>query len=295
MNKAGLHPVYPTGVHAAGEVIKPYSQANPAKDEWERHTEQGTDKKLETARANATHYQKEAERLRFIASDQLEEAKRFKQDKRGLKTDLEDSRKELDTWKQRYNEMASSQKETQIHHMLATKEAKDLQKRLDKTQKTLVEHQQRLKTADEERPEVVEKLQMGGLAFRQVKAMKATVAEAKRENATLMTRIRELELRNASIEEKLRTAEAIKSVRPSSDHSELVATKDRLKSSAMEVATLTRKMQGCATMLVKTEQVLVACSELHVGKDGSQALATALKETSATVAEFLASLKAPPG
>lgn len=325
MNKSGLHPVYPSGAQAAKEVSK---TADSVKDEWAAHatdSDAAWEKQLSAARSEATHWKKEAERVKFITNDALEDAKRLKSEKKELKLDLEDARKELDGWKQRYNEMAASHGEAKIYHVITAKEAagakaslqkaqkaledlqlrqdrtqKALEERLDRTQKALEEHQKRLKSVDEERPEIVEKLQVGGMAFREVKLLKAAVAQAKGECAKLQARIKELELHHASSNEKLRAAEegkgelaAIKDRLRAAEvaKGELAATKDKLRASSVEAMSLASKMQGCTAMLVRTEQVLRACSELHVGKEGGGSLASALKETSANVAAFLASLK----
>ena len=265
-------------------------------------------RELEAARGKIANLQREVAEFKGFLCNSTEETKRLKTDKQALKSDLKTTERDVSTWKERYNEVADALRDTKIHHAMQAKEGsdglKELQKRLDKAGKALADHQERLAVAtkalkehqerlqamEEERPEIKEKLRIGGAAFRKVQAMEAIVADTKRENEALRARASELLENTAASSEKLRAVEANNSkVRPGDD--ELRAIKDRLRASALEVAALNHRMQGCALMLTKTEQVLNACSDLYVDKDGSHPLAVALKETSCNVAAFRESLK----
>ena len=70
--------------------------------------------------------------------------------------------------------------------------------------------------------------------------------------------------------------------------SEVVAVKDKLKAASQDVSARVNQVAACKDMLAKAEQVLRTCSDLHETK--GDALAAALRETTANVQTFLQNL-----
>jgi chromosome segregation ATPase len=209
-----------------------------------------------------------------------------KREKQALKSELELSRRGAGEWQTRYNQLLAAHQElTKV-----AAESKDAKKALQKSEASL-------KSMQDERSQVKEKLQIGGAAFRRVKVLETVKAEDDRKISLLQEqttaqaqRIKLLEQELASLKNQAGAAAGEK-VTLKTVQGELASVKEKLRTSSMEVLANTQKLSACAAMLTKTDQVLKICSLLHAGKEGSESLSKALNETSSNVGAFLASLR----
>ena len=97
---------------------------------------------------------------------------------------------------------------------------------------------------------------------------------------------------------KARQLEAEVSSRTRQLELEVLTAKEKLRAATNEVSAGNSKVQACADMLTRAEQVLKTCSQLHAAKGESHALVRALTETTANIDQFLRAVvetTAPPG
>ena len=97
---------------------------------------------------------------------------------------------------------------------------------------------------------------------------------------------------------KARQLEAEVSSRTRQLELEVLTAKEKLRAATNEVSAGNSKVQVCADMLTRAEQVLKTCSQLHAAKGESHALVRALTETTANIDQFLRAVvetTAPPG
>jgi len=96
---------------------------------------------------------------------------------------------------------------------------------------------------------------------------------------------------------KARMLEAEVSSRTRQLELEVLTAKEKLRAATNEVSAGNSKVQACADMLTRAEQVLKTCSQLHAAKGESHALVRALTETTANIDQFLRAVveTAPPG
>ena len=182
-----------------------------------------------------------------IARDAMTKLEEKRADKRALKAQLATACKEVEAWRERYNELARSQKEK-----LSMPDARDLQAQLS--------------AIESERPLVQEKLRIGGQAFRDLQAHERTIQELRAELAvsskTVVDGTRKLEL-------------------------DVVAGKEKLRAATQDASAKTARLAACTDMLMRAEQVLKTCSQLHSASDETAPLAEALAETTANLTAFL--------
>jgi len=131
-----------------------------------------------------------------------------------------------------------------------------------------------------EMPEVKALLTKGGHAIQKLEA------ETKR-SQDLQQQVADLKAKSRSSTDSGETVAALKA-KNQQLQSEVVAVKDKLKAASQDVSARVNQVAACKDMLAKAEQVLRTCSDLHETK--GDALAAALRETTANVQAFLQNL-----
>jgi chromosome segregation ATPase len=257
---------------------------------------------LEKARSLAEHWQRETEKMDRIARSALDKLEAKRQAKRAIKTEYTNARKEADSWRARYKELSDARlhQSTTAHRppdrdleerlSRANHEIHDLQERLAKAQaaeKRVAEKLARAETAIQEReaevPAVREKLRVGGAAFRRLQALEPKVKEMEAEISSLhasAAKNRQLELENVTLKAKVSQAAL-----------DLPAAQDKLRAATHDASAKAGKLQACADMLARAEQVLKTCSQLHATNEDSHGLAEALADTTDHIGQFLAKLE----
>ena len=136
-----------------------------------------------------------------------------------------------------------------------------------------------------------ERLQVGGDAFRKLKAIEPRVkqlegleARAKQADA-LEARVQQLE---ADKRDKRAKAEQSRQL-----ELDLLAAKEKVRAATMDASAKAVKTQACADMLARAEQVLKTCSQLYAAKNETSPLALALRDTTANISQFLLRLDQP--
>jgi chromosome segregation ATPase len=263
---------------------------------------------LAKACAQAQHWKRETEKMDEIARDALRKLDARKRSKQALKADYESARNDSETWRRRYKEIAAAHHEAVATNAYSNsdgcnckgcREARDLQRRLDKANEKIEEYRERLLEAERERPEVEQRLQVGGAAFRKLKSLEPTTerleAQVKAlevENKALQHKLREAEEGHARLKKTLESAKIEVVSRMAELEQETSSSHEKLRAAAQDALEKTGKLQACTEMLVRAEKVLKTCSQLHASKGESQVLTDALNETISNVAQFLHSLKA---
>ena len=254
--QAAPHP--PQGTTTDSALLQALAQALPTSSKEDPRAE------LALAQRHVAHWRKETERMDRIARDALDKLDEKKQAKRALKAQLAAVTKDAETWRTRYRELSE-----------AMQKAPDAR---------LEQAERRLREIEQERPEVQQKLQVGGQAFRELQALKP--AKAASDQAVVELRAELAKLRGgAEPAGRVRELEL-----------EVVAGKDKLRAAAQEASAQTARLLACTDMLARAEQVLKTCSQLQAakGSEASAALADALAETTANVAQFLESVNKKP-
>lgn len=211
----------------------------------------------EQAVRHAAHWKGETEKMDRIAREAMAKVEAKRAAKRALKAQLDAAGKEAQSWRERYNELARSQKE-----LMAGRPAPD----------ELREMRAQLEAAESERPAVLEKLRAGGLAFRELQTLKPALAaheqtiQQLRAQLAAPAQLRQLEL-------------------------DVVAGKEKLRAATQDASAKAAKLAACTDMLMRAEQVLKTCSQLHSGSEDAAPLAEALAETTANIAQFLQTLR----
>jgi chromosome segregation ATPase len=251
---------------------------------------------LERQKGVANQWKRELDKMEQIANQALERLERKKQDKQALKT-------ELASWRTRYNELAQAQMQ-----VLKTK---------DKDKST---YEQKLAELQEQHHEIKERLIAGGRAVRELEALRnakageegpeklLTAARKKlqtteSELASTRKRLQVAENELAASKDKLRTSQldlTTSKDKLRTSQLELTASKDKLRAAQLELAPTreklraaakdcshkTDKLAACVDMLMRAEQVLHTCSQLHE----SSHLSAALVETTQNFSKFRKSL-----
>jgi chromosome segregation ATPase len=134
-----------------------------------------------------------------------------------------------------------------------------------------------LESLKAELPQVKALLAKGGEAQRKVDALQKQLAELKGAGAKSGVHDQNWRVVAEGLEAKNKQLQ-----------SDVVAGKDKLKTASQEVSARISQLAACKTMLVKAEQVLRTCSDLHESK--GDALASALYETTKNVEAFVRTL-----
>jgi len=124
-------------------------------------------------------------------------------------------------------------------------------------------------------------------------ALRAGAVKARQLEAEVSSRTRQLE---AEVSSRTRQLEAEVSSRTRQLELEVLTAKEKLRAATNEVSAGNSKVQACADMLTRAEQVLKTCSQLHAAKGESHALVRALTETTTNIDQFLRAVveTAPP-
>ena len=192
----------------------------------------------------AEHWKGETEKMDRIARDALAKLEKKSAAKSALKAQLVAASKEIEAWRERYNELARSQQELKPLESVA----RDLQARL--------------RASEDERPAVEEKLRVGGQAFRELKLLKPAF-EAQ---AVKLAAAQKLEL-------------------------DVIAGKEKLRAATQDASAKAARLATCTDMLMRAEQVLKTCSQVHSASEDGAPLAEALAETTENMALFLQALQ----
>ena len=123
-----------------------------------------------------------------------------------------------------------------------------------------------------ELPGVQQRLEIGGEAFRKLKSLEPMLRQA--------------QLKEKRLEESLASATA----RAQETDLELAASKERLRAAAQSVLAGKCQADASTSMLRHANQVLQTCSQLFTGKQEHPEMAEALRDTTATISSFLATL-----
>ena len=98
--------------------------------------------------------------------------------------------------------------------------------------------------------------------------------------------LRQAQLKEKRLEESLASATA----RAQETDLELAASKERLRAAAQSVLAGKCQADASTSMLRHANQVLQTCSQLFTGKQEHPEMAEALRDTTATISSFLATL-----
>lgn len=254
--------------------------------------------------SHVAHWEKETQKMDRIARSALDEKERLsklesethkkleakREVKRKLKSERDAAQQEADTWRARYNQLVDQQTKAreELQGKLAQAQAQEgvLKARLAQAEALLKQH-------DAERPIAIEKLREGGRALRELqdlepkaRASEQLVKRLTEEVAGLRAgsaRAHQLEIEVAG----LRVAAA----QTKQLELEVVTARDKLRAATNDVSAKAGKLQACADMLARAEQVLKTCSQLHASKGESHALVRALAETTGNIDQFLRSLE----
>lgn len=145
----------------------------------------------------------------------------------------------------------------------------------------------------EETGQLKEKLRAASMEIATLRAGAAKAQQLEVEVATLRpgaARAKQLEVEAAMLRTgaaKAKQLEIEVATLRSGRQAELEATKEKLRAATNEVSASAGKVQACADMLTRAEQVLKTCSQLHAAKGESHALVRALTETTTNIAQFL--------
>lgn len=197
------------------------------------------------------HWKGETEKMDRIARDALAKLEKKSAAKTALKAQLAAASKEIEDWRERYNELALSQKELKPLESVAR------------------ELQARVRASEDERPAVEEKLRVGGQAFRELKLLKpAFEAQA---------------VKLAAAETQLAAAQKLEL--------DVIAGKEKLRAATQDASAKAARLATCTDMLMRAEQVLKTCSQVHSANEDGAPLAEALAETTENLALFLQALQ----
>lgn len=197
------------------------------------------------------HWKGETEKMDRIARDALAKLEKKSAAKTALKAQLAAASKEIEDWRERYNELARSQQELKPLESVAR------------------ELQARVRASEDERPAVEEKLRVGGQAFRELKLLKpAFEAQA---------------VKLAAAETQLAAAQKLEL--------DVIAGKEKLRAATQDASAKAARLATCTDMLMRAEQVLKTCSQVHSANEDGAPLAEALAETTENLALFLQALQ----
>jgi chromosome segregation ATPase len=234
-----------------------------------------------------------------IARSALDKLEAKRQAKRAIKTEYTAARKEADSWRARYKELS----EARLHQSTSDKDLVGMQDRLSKAQaaetklaERLAHAEQTIRENEAEFSSARENLRTGGAAFRRLQTLEPQVKQMEAE----ISRLRQLEQEAAPLRAaagKARQLEleivALKAAAAKDSQAalEVRAAKDKLRAATQEASAQASKVQACADMLARAEQVLKTCSQLHAAEEDSHGLAEALADTTDHIGKFLAKLE----
>ena len=289
LDKARSH-----AAHWEGETVK---MDRIARDALEKlHTKREAKKALkaehEAARKDAdawrTRYKELAEAHTRHAADtqaQLAKAAHNAREQEELNTRDRRAAKEL------HDQAGQAQRAAKELHDQGQRAAKELHDQLGQARDQLAKARATIQQHEAERPAVQERLQVGGDAFRKLKAIEPRVkqlegleARAKQADA-LEARVQQLE---ADKRDKRAKAEQSRQL-----ELDLLAAKEKVRAATMDASAKAVKTQACADMLARAEQVLKTCSQLYAAKNETSPLALALRDTTANISQFLLRLDQP--
>ena len=290
MDLHSLHRPTPSSAHQTSQSAPASHVAAPAS-----HVAAPADllRQLETARANATHWQNETEKMDRIARSALDKLEAKREVRKALKAEVVTARKEADTWRARYKELADAQ--VQRHEAQggdlgeklarASREILDLNDRLATAQSSerkakdqLQELERQMRRVEAERPAVQERLQAGGDAFRKLQALEPRAQQMEAELSALKKeslKARQLEaevtmLKTAGTERckalefevvSLRNA-ALKARQLELEVATLKAGAAKSKQDALEVAALKDKLRAAAQDVSARTAKTQACVDM---------------------------------
>jgi hypothetical protein len=225
---------------------------------------------------HVAHWKSETEKMDRIAREAMTKLEEKRAAKRALKAQLVTAGKEAESWRERYNALARSQQDN------LTRPDPD---------SALSQLQAKLASIESERPLVQEKLRVGGQAFRELAKLKPAAEKLAAANAAHEKTIGELraELAAAKAATQKGERDVASSIRKL--ELEIVAGKEKLRAATQEASAKSAKLAACTDMLMRAEQVLKTCSQLHSASEDSAPLGEALKETTANLAKFLQTLR----
>lgn len=204
------------------------------------------------------HWKGETEKMDRIARDALAKLEKKSAAKTALKAQLAAASKEIEDWRERYNELALSQKELKPLESVAR------------------ELQARVRASEDERPAVEEKLRVGGQAFRELKLLKPAFEKLKALGEAQAVKL-------AAAETQLAAAQKLEL--------DVIAGKEKLRAATQDASAKAARLATCTDMLMRAEQVLKTCSQVHSANEDGAPLAEALAETTENLALFLQALQ----
>lgn len=235
---------------------------------------------LQRQREIASEWKRELSKMERIANDALEKLEHKRQAKSAIKS-------EMLSWKSRYNDLAEAQ--------IKVLKSRDVEK---------AEHKTMMDDLQGQHDEIKERLIAGGRAVRELAALK-TVAPlqqqeladtrkkltlAEQEAAACRKKLAAHEQHVAATHKKLVALEAERD-RLRTTQSELAPTREKLRAAAKDSSDKAEKLAACVDMLMRAEQVLETCSQLHAKNPETASLSAALKETIRNMAAFRKSLE----
>jgi len=204
------------------------------------------------------HWKGETEKMDRIARDALAKLEKKSAAKTALKAQLAAASKEIEVWRERYNELARSQQELKPLESVAR------------------ELQARVRASEDERPAVEEKLRVGGQAFRELKLLKPAFEKLKALGEAQAVKL-------AAAEAQLAAAKKLEL--------DVIAGKEKLRAATQDASAKAARLATCTDMLMRAEQVLKTCSQVHSANEDGAPLAEALAETTENLALFLQALQ----
>lgn len=277
-------------------------------------------KALARAEAHSTHWELETRKMDRLARDAHDKLEAKKKVRSALKAELATAKETADKWRAQYRELLASAASKSVTTATAGGQ-EELKARLRRAE-------EEVGALKRERAGVEERLLVGGIAFRDLELLKPRVKELESKSkeleglkSTLEPKTKELAgeverlkavLRTGAAKAQVLEAETIAlragavkarmleaevSSRTRQLELEVLTAKEKLRAATNEVSAGNSKVQACADMLTRAEQVLKTCSQLHAAKGESHALVRALTETTANIDQFLRAVveTAPPG
>ena len=270
-------------------------------------------RELEKARAHASHWQKETERMDRIARTAMDKVEAKRAAKAALKAEYLVARKDADTWRTRYNELSAAKKASasnslDVHDRLANSQLAEQRVRedLSRTRQALAQHETDLAKARQalalhqaDEPKIKERLLIGGDSFRKLQTLAPRLAAAEKRAQEAESKLATVQQQKHALEQELAALKATASrqadldaVRNRQASSDLAAAKEKLRTATNDLSAKTAQVQSSADMLARTEQVLHTCSQLFATKEPAHPLAQALCDSTAAVRKFLAKMEA---
>jgi len=210
-----------------------------------------------------------------------ERASKYKQSLKARIEDVKALQTKMDKYKAQVKSLESERAPGKGSKDVAGKALTECKSRLAATAKELADVKKELAGLQREVPEVKDLLTMGGQAIQKLEA-------ATKRNQELQQQVADLKAKSARTPGTAGGADQALQAKNQQLQSEVVAVKDKLKAASQEVSARVSQVAACRDMLAKSEQVLRTCSDLHASK--GDALASALKETTANVQSFLDNL-----